>query len=161
MDIKKALELVVVPGLDLLPKKMDTPDSRVMLLSIGLQESRFKYRRQINGPAHCFYQFEHGGGVKGVLTHHSTKKYILPILEQLEIPKEESYDAIVYNDALATVFARLLLWANPGAMPKVNCDHGIAWDYYINGWRPSKPHRHTWDLHRIHATEVVLNDLIL
>ncbi|OMG90710.1 hypothetical protein [Achromobacter xylosoxidans] len=39
------------PTLALLPAAMDTPAARVMLLAIGLQESRFVRRRQIGGPA--------------------------------------------------------------------------------------------------------------
>ena len=38
--------------LGMLPAKMDSPEARAMLLTIGLQESRFEHRVQI-GRASC------------------------------------------------------------------------------------------------------------
>lgn len=70
MNYRQALEQVVVPGLELLPAKMDTPKARVMMLAIGMQESRFEHRKQIGGPARGFFQFEEAGGVRGVLKLH-------------------------------------------------------------------------------------------
>ena len=58
------------PALALLPGKMDNDRARVQMLAMGLQESRFIHRRQLgNGPARGLWQFERGGGVKGVLEH--------------------------------------------------------------------------------------------
>jgi hypothetical protein len=37
---------------------MDSPKARVLSAAIGHQESRFIHRRQINGPARGFWQFE-------------------------------------------------------------------------------------------------------
>ena len=64
MDYKEALNKVIIPGLKLLPPKFDTPEARVMMLAIGMQESRFLHRKQIGGPARGFFQFEEGGGVQ-------------------------------------------------------------------------------------------------
>jgi len=157
MNINNALKLVVEPGLSLLPSNMDTPEARVMLLMIGLQESRFKHRRQIGGPAHGFYQFEKNGGVAGVMNHRSTKPIIDPILDSLEINKTklEVYQAIVYNDALATIMARLLLWTVPRPMPDIDSDPQLSWQYYIDAWRPGRPHRETWDSFRTHSVNGV------
>ena len=44
MDYKEALNKVIVPGLKLLPEKMDTPEARVMLLAILLHA-----REAVNG----------------------------------------------------------------------------------------------------------------
>ncbi len=52
MTPAEALASAVVPALSLLPGKMDTPEARVMLLAIGLQESHLTFRRQRpTGPA--------------------------------------------------------------------------------------------------------------
>ena len=48
---------ILDPAAKLLPG-MDSAKARVMLLAIGLQESRFEHRRQIGGPARGFWQFE-------------------------------------------------------------------------------------------------------
>ncbi|CAB3905984.1 hypothetical protein LMG3328_04544 [Achromobacter ruhlandii] len=45
MDLKEVVERAIEPALVLLPARMDTPAVRVMLLAIGLQESRFEHRR--------------------------------------------------------------------------------------------------------------------
>lgn len=129
-----------------LPEGMDTPTSRAMLLAIGLQESRFEHREQIGGPAHGFWQFEKGGGVRGVLRHSASKRHIESVAESLsyEPDVEVMYEAIVHNDVLACAFARLLLWTHPKPLP-VRADVDGAWHYYISTWRPGKPHRETWD----------------
>lgn len=131
--------------LSMLPAKMDTPAARVMLVAIGLQESRFTHREQIGGPAHGFWQFEAGGGVKGVLSHEASRPHILPILETLSYDDAgaECYSAIVDNDILACAFARLLLWTHPKPLPPRTDVEG-AWRYYLATWRPGKLHRDTW-----------------
>ena len=145
MDYREALHLAIVPGLELLPVGLDTPEARVMMLTIGMQESRFEHRQQVGGPAHGFWQFEKGGGVKGVLMHPSSRLLINSVCKRLNIKQDCCYDAIVYNDALAAVFARLLLFTNMQKLPKIDCDPSIAWQYYLDTWRPGKPHAQTWD----------------
>lgn len=131
----------------LLPGRMETPEAKAMLLAIGLQESRFKYRVQLpNGPAHGFWQFEKAGGVRAVLTNAVTAPLIVPVLQTLQYRANEAecYAAIVHNDVLATCFARLLLWSVPGRLAGPT-ESQRGWENYLNGWRPGKPHRDTWD----------------
>ena len=132
-------------GLSLLPEKMNTHEARAMLLAIGLQESRFEHRFQVGGPARGFWQFEKGGGVKGVLDHHSTKEYITGVCKTLRIPATETdcYEAIAYNDPLACCFARLLLYTLPVKLPLKN-ESQKGWEQYIAAWRPGKPHFESW-----------------
>ena len=130
----------------LLPEKMDTPEARAMLLAIGLQESRFEHRVQIGGPAHGYWQFERGGGVRGVLRHPSSETHAKHVCSVLNYRAEsdEVYRAIVDNDVLACCFARLLLWTLPGSLPGA-AEAQEGWEQYIDAWRPGKPHRETWD----------------
>lgn len=155
MDYKEALNTVIIPGLALLPTKMDTPEARVMLLAIGMQESRFEHRKQMGGPAHGFYQFEHGGGIRGVLNHRWTKPLITGIIAVRGIKPEECYDCIAHDDAIATVFARLLLYTHPQPLPSLTSDPGESWQYYADTWRPGRPHRETFDAFLMHAREAV------
>lgn len=133
---------VIPTAMALLPARLDAPEARALLVAIGLQESRFEHRRQVRGPAHGFWQFESGGGVHGVLTHRSSKPLIVPVLELLRYAPGDCYDAITHNDVLACVFARLLLWTHPRPLPS---SAAAAWLYYLECWRPGKPHRETWD----------------
>ncbi len=60
-------------------------------------------------------QFEKGGGIKGVLTHPSSKPYIVDVCKRLVVPADIDlcYGLVAYHDALACCFARLLLWTLP------------------------------------------------
>ena len=155
MNLTDALNTVIKPGLALLPEKMNTPEAVAMLLSIGLQESRFEHRKQINGPARGFFQFEEGGGVRGVQKHPSTKRIIQDVIFILGIPADKCYACLATDDALATVFARLLLFTHPKPLPKLDSAPEESWQYYNSLWRPGKPHRETWDQFRADAVATV------
>lgn len=139
-------DIAIPAALKLLPANMDSPEARAMLIAIGLQESRFVHRRQIGGPARGFWQFEQGGGVRGVLNHPASRPAICSVLLLLDydMTPEASYEAIEHNDVLAVCFARLLLWTLPEALPRRD-DPEEAWAQYIEAWRPGRPHRATWD----------------
>jgi hypothetical protein len=128
----------------LLPPQMDTPAARVMLLAIGLQESRFEHRRQLGGgPARGFWQFEKGGGVAGVLAHPASRGRATAVCMALCYPDSVPvvYDALADNDVLAAAFARLLLWTLPAPLATTA---GDGWRQYLEAWRPGMPRPATW-----------------
>ena len=151
------LATVVEPGLALLPKPMDTDAARVMLLAIGLQESRLIHRRQIGGPARGLWQFERGGGVVGVLRHRASAELAEDVCAQrgVEPTPAKLYEALALDDLLACAIARLLLFTDPRPLPRTDAPAESAWDYYIRNWRPGKPHRRTWDAFHEVAVAVV------
>lgn len=134
---------IVLPGaLSLLPPAMDSREARVIVLAIGFQESDFEARRQHgDGPARGFWQFERGGGVRGVLEHPATRAAAASLLDTLNYSSEDVYAALEHNDLLACAFARLLLWTHPAPMP---ADGPAAWAYYLATWRPGKPRPDEW-----------------
>lgn len=146
MLLSRIREQAITPALALLPARMSSPQVEVMLLAIGLQESRFKHRRQIGGPARGFWQFELGGGVAGVLRHPSSREHALSVCRArgVEPVAEEVYRRLEHDDVLAAAFARLLLWTDPKPLPALG-EVTKAWDLYLRTWRPGKPHRQTWD----------------
>lgn len=133
----------IICALDLLGQKYDSPEARQFMAAIAYQESNFEHRHQIGGPAHGFWQFERGGGVVGVMNHHSSKADARRICDHYGIPynSRDVYAAIETNDELAAAFARLLLWTDPKPIPT---DADVAWEYYIRTWRPGKPHPSRW-----------------
>ncbi|MDQ3169016.1 MAG: hypothetical protein M3Q55_02620 [Acidobacteriota bacterium] len=139
---------VLPAAYSLLPPQMNSPAASAMLLSIGLQESRFLHRLQIGGPAKSLFQFERGGGVVGVLTHPKTGELARHALDALRYSRDSSSAAVhgymADNDTLAAVFARLLLWTVPGRLPREG-EADYAWQTYIDGWRPGRPHRSSWN----------------
>ena len=132
-------------ALVLLPESMNTKEAVTLMVAIGLQESRFKHRKQIGGPARGYWQFESGGGVKGVMHHRSSNRHAKAVCDALEVPWDQNtiYNTLAENDVLAAAFARLLLWTDPRSVPAIGAVTD-SWDYYIRNWRPGKPHIHTW-----------------
>lgn len=145
VPLDAVLRDMIRPALAMLPARMTGPQADVMLLAIGLQESRFRHRRQIRGPARGYWQFEQGGGVRGVLVHPATRAHARRICEARDVLPQSSevYAALEYDDVLAAAFARLLLWSDPEPLPKLG-DTAESWALYLRVWRPGKPHHHTW-----------------
>lgn len=131
----------------LLPPEMESEAATAMLIAIGWQESRFVHRKQISGPAKGFWQFERGGGVAGVLSHPSTRDHVRDAMDALKYPFSPTphwaHTTLTDNDILAAVFARLLLWTVPHALPDRQSPND-GWHQYISGWRPGRPHPETW-----------------
>jgi len=136
---------ILDPAAKILPA-YDSPKARMMLLVIGLQESRFEHRRQIGGPAVSFWQFEEGGGVRGVLQHKASIYDAVKVCHARGVGSStrEVYERMITDDLLGCCFARLLLLTDPRPLPVIG-DMDGSWFYYLRNWRPGKPHRHTWD----------------
>lgn len=139
------LRVCIDPALAMLPSRMNSPEARVLMLAITGQEADFHHRWQVYdrakplamGAARGLGQFERGGGVKGVLTHASSKVHAIEACHRLGITPtvDAVYNALHANDVLAGVFIRLLLWTSPRALPAVGDVEG-AWQAYLREWRP-------------------------
>lgn len=135
----------------------DSIDARRLLLAIALQETNLEHRRQVvsggeeNGPAASFWQFEIGGGCRGVLTHSSTRERMEKICAAYNVvPTPRGlWEAMRYNDVVAAAAARLLVYTLPSKLPTKASD---GWLQYLSAWRPGKPHPRTWDAHWANAT---------
>lgn len=146
MELIQVRRSILEPALALLPARMNSPQAIAMLLSIGLQESGFRYRRQLgNGPARSFWQMELGGGVHGVLTHAASAKLAAGICAQRSVePTDQAvWEAIEQDDILAAALARLLLWTDVQALPALG-DTAGSWALYARVWRPGKPRPAEW-----------------
>lgn len=159
MTLDEIIAKAINPAAAILPMPMDSPAARVMLLAIGQQESRFEYRRQINGPARGFWQFEQGGGVKGVFNHPTTAAHCrhLVMARSIIYAVPQIYAALEFDDVLAVGMARLLLFADSRPLPPLN-DAQACWDCYVRNWRPSKPHRETWDAFHAQALAALTSE---
>jgi len=155
MNPTETLSLAINPALDrLAAHKIPSSDSaRAMLYAIGLQESALKYHWQLisgpypRGPARGLWQFEAGGGVAGVLAHKSSAVTAQHFAREFagSVNSYAVWATLAYEDVLAAVFARLLLWTDPKALPApVATSEQAAWDYYKRNWRPGAPHPEKW-----------------
>lgn len=134
-----------------LPSRLSSPHATAMLLAIGAQESGFEQRRQVHGPARGFWQFERGGAVRGLLTHALTRPLLDAALRSLRFEHAIGLEAtlqnlIECNDVVAAVSARLLLSTVLQRLPQRG-EPELAWQQYLEAWRPGRPHRETWDAH--------------
>lgn len=133
------------PALSLLPEKMDSVRARAMLFAIAYQESNLTDRLQMGGgPGRSYMQFE-AGGVRAVLKHPRTRDHARAACRQLDIEATEAgvYVAIGFNDVLACVFSRLLMWSSPIPQPRATEDE-LGWRLYVENWRPGKPRPEKW-----------------
>lgn len=129
-----------------LPVAMTSRAAAAQLVAIGLQESGFRARRQLHGPARGFWQFERRG-VSAVLAHEQTRFPIAAALRALgydaNTPAADILVAIEHNDVLAACFARCLLWASSAPLPSAGFQVE-AWGAYLDAWRPGRPHLASW-----------------
>ena len=128
----------------LLPMKMDSHFARVNQAAIGQQESGYLVRRQYgNGPARGYWQFEEGGGVKGVMEHKATSELARSVCHARGVPfvRRAVWEALETDDVLAAAFCRLLMWTDSGKLPTNEAD---GWAMYARTWRPGKPHPDKW-----------------
>ncbi len=138
---------VIEPTMALLSERMDSAEARVLMLAICGQEANWIHRKQIGGPARGLWQFEQGGGVRGVLTHPASRDIAVGVCIERGLVNgnlvQSVYDALPEDDILAACFARLLLWTDPAPLPKIGAKQE-AWQYYTRNWRPGRPHPKTW-----------------
>lgn len=163
MTLDEIVEAAIEPAFNHLPFKMDTPEARVMLLAIGLQESEFLHRYQEldtpgkKGPARGFWQFEAGGGVRGVMEHPASTALARAAVQRASLPWDRLriWAALETNDELAATFARLLLWTDAGKLPALS-QPDEAWQLYARTWRPGKPHPEKWPANHRKAVGYVM-----
>ena len=150
-DLQAILHDFVNPGMGLLPEKMRTPQAQAMLLAIGLQESGFATTVQYGGgPAHSYWQFERGGGVKGVLGHPASKDLAAAVCKArgVAVDAMSVWQAMAKDQVLSAALARLLLWTDANPLPALlPSASDQAWAYYFRNWRPGKPHPDAFPAH--------------
>lgn len=137
---------VIPAALALLPARYDSPRARAALLAIGLHESGLVSRRQVPaGPARGLWQFEPGGGTRGVLMHPNSRANARRVAELrgVEPVTAAVWAAFERDDVLAAVFARLLLWTHPATLPGAS-EPAALYAIYRDTWRPGKPRPNDW-----------------
>lgn len=152
MEQVKQVRRVIHEALALLPANMGRPAAVCIQLAIAGQEADFHHRWQVidrrrpevRGPARGLWQFERGGGVRGVLTHPATREHAYRIcrLRGVEPGAAAVHPALESDDLLAAAFARLLMWTDAYRLPVLGDEEG-AWQMYLRTWRPGAYERVT------------------
>lgn len=157
---------LVAATLAIFPAELNTPKAQAMLLAIGLQESNFEHRQQLVGKARFWWQSPEGQaagywqneriGIRGIMEHHRAGTMLKNICDMLGYPFEVEviWQAVRYDNILAVVIARFMLWVHPAPLPDAG-DVSTAWNYYLRTWRPGKPHRERWPENYRRAWEIV------
>lgn len=152
---KTVLARVIVPALALLPLPMDVPEARVMLLSIGGQESGFRMRKQVGGPAHGLWQCEQPT-MHLLLDNPASAQFVrnLCVSRAVAPVASDMYWALLTDDIFAAAIARLILWCDPHPLPAFG-DADDAWLCYQKNWGPGKPRPNDWPSNYSAAIAVV------
>lgn len=131
------LKTDIAAGLALLPARMNSLAASVLLYATSRQENPQRLGQQVGGPAVGDYQFEKGGGVKGVMTHHASETLARSVCEARKVTFDSSsiYQALKTDAVLAAALARLLYYTDPKALPEVGDEVG-TWALYLRTWRP-------------------------
>lgn len=158
--IPQAALTAIDKAMVLLPRNMGTPAARVMLLAIGLQESRLVHRWQVlnsgaKGRARGLWQFESGsrrypGGVWGVYIHRASSELLRGLCRDRDCSFDPAaiWAQLEHDDVLAAGVARLLLWTDAQPLPAIG-DEEAAWECYaLRCWRPGALARQPEELRR-------------
>lgn len=132
-----ALKSDIAAGMALLPARMDTLAASVLLYCTSRQENPQRLPKQVGGPAVGDYQFERGGGVKGVMTHHTVRDLTRAACNARNVSFDGGsiYIALQSDPILAAALARLLYYTDPKALPDIG-EEAEAWAVYLRTWRP-------------------------
>lgn len=153
----ETLKSYVIPAaLALLPEKMNSPEAKALLTAICLQESGFKHRKQIGGPALGFFMWELPQ-VGLVLRHEVIGPMALKVLADLAYsvgapPFENIHAAMQHNDILQCAFSRLMLWPDAAPLPQRGDVQGSL-ATYLRVWKPGRPHPEKWPANWAQAWE--------
>jgi hypothetical protein len=135
---------VLVPGLVLVHEVCGipvTPEAQCLLLAIAGTETNWDERVQYLASqlGRSYFQFE-PNGVHALMDHPVSKPLLLKLCDTLDIPKSPVlvHEAVAWCDPLAVGMARLLLWTDAEALPKLG-SWGLAGLYYERNWKPGKP----------------------
>lgn len=149
MDIATFYHRILQPGVaytyeeqGLLAPRWDTIDSQALLLVIAHHESGLTHRHQINGPAVGWWQFEKGGGTKQIFSTALGRRALSDFHIPLDL--DSAHLAVEYNDTIAFVYARLLLFSDPFAIPPYDGSKNDLFQYYDHLWRPGKPRENSF-----------------
>lgn len=127
----------IAAGLALLPVRMNSLAASVLLYATNRQENPQRLAQQVGGPAVGDYQFEKGGGVKGVMTHKASADLARAVCTARKVTFDASsiYQALKSDPILAAALARLLYYTDPKALPATGDEAG-SWALYLRTWRP-------------------------
>ena len=156
MMIETLKSYVIPAALELLPEKMNSPEAKALLTAICLQESGFKHRRQVGGPALGLLQWELPQ-VGLVLRHEVVGPLARNVLAALlyepgNPPHERIHAAMEHNDILQCAFSRLLLWPDAAPLPQRGDVQGSL-ATYLRVWRPGRARPDTWPANYAQAWE--------
>jgi hypothetical protein len=156
MSPETFVRTALIPGLSLLPAAMDTPEARSMIVAVCLQETGLAKRRQLGGgTARGYAQFE-PVGVRGVLKHQASGARLREVCTALDISGtyQAIHRALEFHDPLTVCCARLLLRTLPAPLPTAEQD-AVAWEQYLDAWRPGRPRPETWGVNFSVAWELI------
>lgn len=150
-DLRDFISEVIDPNLMIIrgisgKDNMWTAEAKQEILTICLQETDLRYRRQHpSGPARGFAQFEGGQqqALDLIMRHDVVGPWLHEYAASVVLPfsLEELYTAMQYHDGLVIVAARLLLYTDYRSM---TMDQDIGYEIYDDCWQPGAKRPEDW-----------------
>lgn len=139
MNPALALSTAIQPALSFMAEPYNSEAAERMILAAWVQESGLEHRRQINGPARGFGQFEVAGCAEALRVNTE-------IIGRLLLPTNamDLHRALEFSDIGCAVCSRLILWPIPEPLPGDH-EEAVGWRQYLRAWRPGKPHHDRWN----------------
>lgn len=139
------LAQVIVPAFAHLPDQPNTPESRLIVLATGGQETQYRTRQQDGGePARGLFQMQYNC-VLDVMHNPASGNAVWNLCGSLGVTygSHAMFDALLTNDEFAACMCRLAFWCDPRPLPEVGDVLG-AWNCYERVQRPGKPSYTRW-----------------
>lgn len=143
-NAKDVLAEVIVPAAAHLPDQPDTPQSRLIVLATGAQETQFRTRQQNGGPARGLFQMQQND-VLDIMHNPASGHAVWNLCGSLGVTygSRAMFDALLTDDLFAACMCRLGFWCDPRPLPAVG-DVLSAYDCYERVQRPGKPSYSRW-----------------
>ena len=132
MDLKTAKYDIIAPTLRKIG--LYSPAALNLVAGIGLVESGYRTRRQVDGPALGFWQMEPATERDCWVNFLEYRPLLAGLIRKVANPSNPSPDLLLTNDAYAAAMCRIRLYRSPDPIPDADCAVALcrAWKLEYN-----------------------------
>jgi len=151
VDLKQMRDVIIRPSLEAID--LYSPEATNLVLFTGLQESRYKYVKQLhNGPALSFWQIE-PATIDDIFKNYLGYRNVLSCMVQYLMTKDSAVNQLAGNLPFAVAMCRLVYRRSPLPLPKIGDGPGMAhiWKQAYNtplGKGTEQEFIDNWEQHR-------------
>ena len=132
MDLKTAKYDIIAPTLRKIG--LYSPAALNLVAGIGLVESGYRTRKQVNGPALGYWQMEPATERDCWVNFLEYRPLLAGLLRKVALPDTPSSALLLTNDAYAAAMCRIRLYRSSDPLPDANCALALCqyWKLHYN-----------------------------